>query len=399
MKKIAIIHEWLTSHAGSEKVVEQILQIYPHADLFSLVDFLPASLRHIIQHKPVTTSFIQKLPFAQIHFRSYLPLMPLAVEQFDLSAYDIIISSHHAVAKGVITRPDQLHISYVHTPLRYGWEFQHQYLQQSGLARGLKSLIARVILHYMRLWDVASANRVDYYIANSRYIARRIHKTYRRSAEVIYPPVDLQRFQTNLATPTTPDKNNLDSQQSGRHQSGRHSRDRFYLTVSRFVPYKRVDLTVAAFNELGLPLVIIGDGKSASALKAQAKSNIQFLGKQPDSVVEDHMRRARGFIFPPEEDFGITPVEAQAAGAPVIAYAKGGQAETVIHQKTGLIFPHQTVESLVQSVKQLERSVDQFETDTLQKNAEQFSIAQFQARFETFVNHAWEEFQQSVVPY
>jgi glycosyltransferase involved in cell wall biosynthesis len=375
MKRIAVVHEWLTSHAGSEKVVEQILKIYPNADLYSLVDFLPQELRGFIQHKPVTTSFIQKLPFAQRHFRSYLPLMPMAIEQFDLSQYDVIISSHHAVAKGVLTRPDQLHVSYVHTPLRYGWELQHQYLQQANLKRGIKSALTRAILHYLRLWDVASANRVDYYVANSRYVARRIEKTYRRDAEVIYPPVDTQRFGAAGLTGA--------------------ARDDFYLVVSRFVPYKRVDLAIAAFNQLGLPLIVIGDGDSRKALQKVAAPNIRFLGKQPDSVVEDHMQRCRGLIFPPEEDFGITPVEAQAAGAPVIAYAKGGQAETIIHEHTGLLFPHQTVESLVHSVKRLHSNTDQYESATLKENAERFSIVRFQTQFRNFVENAWVQSKES----
>ncbi|MGC1308262.1 MAG: glycosyltransferase [Phormidesmis sp.] len=375
MRKIAIVHEWFTSHAGSEKVVEQILTLYPQADLYSLVDFLPEPLRHIIQHKPINTSFIQNLPFAAKHFRNYLPLMPIAIEQFDLSNYDLIISSHHAVAKGVLTRPDQLHISYVHTPLRYGWELQHQYLQQADLQSGLKSGLTRATLHYMRLWDVASAPRVDHYLANSRYVARRIQKTYRRSAEVIYPPVDTQRFCLN--------------------GSQAIPREDFYLTVSRCVPYKRVDLTVAAFNELALPLVVIGDAPEDKALRQMGAANIQFLGQQPDSVVEDYMQRCRGFIFPPEEDFGIAPVEAQAAGAPVIAYAKGGQAETVIPKQTGLLFSQQTVESLVQSVKWLHANVDQFESGVLRKNAEKFSVACFQSRFKAFVEQAWEQFQAS----
>ncbi len=371
MNKIAIIHEWLTSHAGSEKVVEQILNIYPHADLYSLVDFLPPNQRSFLQHKSVKTSFIQNLPFAKHSFRNYLPLMPLAIEQFDLSAYDLIISSHHAVAKGVITRPDQLHISYVHTPLRYGWELQHQYLQQAGLTKGIKSGFTRAILHYLRLWDVGSANRVDRYVANSRYVARRIDKTYRRPAEVIYPPVDTQRFRADA------------------------TREEFYLTVSRFVPYKRVDLTIAAFNQLGLPLVMIGDGDSRQAMQQIAKGNIRFLGRQPDSVVEDYMQRCRGFIFPPEEDFGITPVEAQAAGAPVIAYAKGGQAETVVNGKTGLLFANQTPESLVQSVKQMHGQIDRFEPRVLRQNAERFSIDRFKQRFEAFVEQAWRDFDQA----
>lgn len=374
MKKIAIVHEWLTTHAGSEKVVEQMLQVYPHADLYSLVDFLPESLRYFIQHKPVTTSFIQTLPFAKQYFRNYLPLMPLAIEQFDLTGYDLIISSSHAVAKGVRTRPDQLHISYVHTPMRYAWEFQTQYLQQAGLTRGFKSAIARLSLHYLRLWDFASAHRVDRYVANSHYVARRIEKTYRQPAEVIYPPVDTERFRAD------------------------GPRSDFYLVVSRFVPYKRVDLAVAAFSELGLPLVVIGDGNSRKDLMKMAKPNIRFLGQQPDSVVTDYMQRCRGFIFPPEEDFGITPIEAQAAGAPVIAYAKGGQSETVVHQRTGLLFEHQTVDSLVQSVKQMEASVDQFESSQLRVQAETFSIARFQSQFKSYVENAWAQFQEKLSP-
>lgn len=369
MKKVAIVHEWLTTHAGSEKVVEQMLQIYPQADLYSLVDFLPDALRSFIQGKSVNTSFIQNLPFAQKHFRNYLPLMPLAVEQFDLSAYDLIISSSHAVAKGVLTRPDQLHISYVHTPLRYAWELQHQYLQQAGLTRGVKGALSRVIMHYMRMWDLASAHRVDRYLANSHYIARRIAKTYRRTADVIYPPVDTGRFRADCP------------------------REDFYLVVSRFVPYKRVDLAIAAFNQLGLPLVVIGDGPNGKAMRQMAQANIRFLGHQPDSVVADHMQRCRGLIFPPEEDFGITPVEAQAAGAPVIAYAKGGQAETVVNQRTGLLFEHQTVDSLVQSVKQLHDSVNQFLPSVLSAHAEKFSIRRFQLQFERCIETVWAEFQ------
>ena len=385
MKRIAVVHEWLTSHAGSEKVVEQILKVYPHADLYSLVDFLPPDLRGFIQHKPVTTSFIQRLPFAQRHFRSYLPLMPIAIEQFDLSAYDLIISSHHAVAKGVLTRPDQLHISYVHTPLRYGWELQHQYLQQAGLTHGLKSAVTRAILHYLRLWDVASAHRADCYVANSRYVSRRIEKTYRRSAEVIYPPVDTRRFGMPRSRVGEGMQGKADTQ----------AREDFYLVVSRFVPYKRVDLAIAAFNQLGLPLVVIGDGDSSKALRQMAAPNIRFLGKQPDSVVEAHMQRCKALVFPPEEDFGITPVEAQAAGAPVIAYARGGQAETVIHEQTGLLFPHQTVESLVHSVKRLHSSVDQFESATLKENAERFSTERFQRQFKDFVESAWVQFDKN----
>ncbi|NEQ30004.1 MAG: glycosyltransferase family 4 protein [Leptolyngbya sp. SIO4C5] len=367
--KVAIAHEWLASHAGSEKVVEQILQLYPQADLYSLVDFLPDDLRGFIQHKPVTTSFLQKLPLARQKFRQYLPLMPLAVEQFDLSAYDLVISSNHAVAKGVLTRPDQLHISYVHTPIRYAWDLQHQYLQQAGLDRGAKSVLTRLILHYLRLWDVASANRVDRFVANSRYIARRIWRTYRRPAQVIYPPVDVQRFRADFP------------------------REDFYLTVSRFVPYKRVDLTVRAFANLGLPLVVIGDGPQWRQVAAIARAPIRLLGQQPDAVVTDYMQRCRAFIFPAEEDFGITPVEAQAAGAPVIAYGRGGAAETVVPGKTGVLFAEQTAASLAAAVENFEQQRSRFDSQQIRQQAEKFSRERFQQEFQTLVETTYLQFQ------
>ena len=368
--RIAVVHEWLTSHAGSEKVVEQILRLYPEADLFSLVDFLSPEQRHFIGHRSVQTSFLQRLPLAQRAFRQYLPLMPLAVEQFDLSAYDVVISSNHAVAKGVLTAPHQLHVSYVHTPIRYAWDLQHQYLQQAGLERGPKSAITRLILHYLRLWDTASANRVDRFLANSQFIARRIWRAYRRPATVLYPPVDISRF---------------DWQQP---------RDNFYLTVSRFVPYKRVDLTVEAFNQLGLPLVVIGDGSDWQRIKAIAGPNIRLLGKQTDAAVADHMQRCKGFIFPAEEDFGITPVEAQAAGAPVIGFGRGGVAETVLHGKTGVLFPEQTVDSLVQAVKSFEMGMYELNRDNLRRQSEQFSIERFHQEFRACIEQTYTGFMQ-----
>lgn len=368
--RVAVVHEWLASHAGSEKVVEQILQLYPDADLFSLVDFLSPEQRHFIGNRSVTTSFIQRLPFAKRVFRQYLPLMPLAVEQFDLSAYDVVISSNHAVAKGVLTAPHQLHISYVHTPIRYAWDLQHQYLRQAGLDHGPKGAITRLILHYLRLWDTTSANRVDRFVANSQFIAKRIWRAYRRPATVIYPPVDVSRF------------------------DWQHPREEFYLTVSRFVPYKRVDLTVAAFNQLGLPLVVIGDGSDWQRIKAMAGPTIRLLGKQPDAVVTDYMQRCKGFIFPAEEDFGITPVEAQAAGAPVIAFGRGGVAETVIHGKTGVLFAEQTVESLVQAVKSFDMGMYELNRDNLRHQAEQFSIQQFREQFRACIEQTYTGFLQ-----
>lgn len=368
--QIAIAHEWLTTYAGSEKVVEQILAIFPNADIFSLVDFLPPDSRFFIRHKQVNTSFIQKLPFSKKHFRQYLPLMPLAVEQFDLSSYDLVISSNHAVAKGVLTGPEQLHISYVHTPIRYAWELQHQYLQQAGLVRGIKSVLTRFILHYLRLWDVAAANRVDYFIANSHFVARRIWKTYRRRARVIYPPVAVQRFRAD------------------------QPREDFYLVVSRFVPYKRVDLVISAFNQVGLPLVVVGDGSNWSQIQKGAGPHIQLLGSQSDAAVESLMSRCKAFIFPAEEDFGITVVEAQASGAPVIAYGRGGATETVIQGKTGIFFPEQTVNCLIETIRAFEAGQYSFDPKQIRQNAERFSEERFRQEFQAFVEEAWEKFKQ-----
>jgi glycosyltransferase involved in cell wall biosynthesis len=367
--KIAVVHEWLVTYAGSERVCEQMLQLYPDADLFSLVDFLPDDLRFFIQHRPVNTSFLQHLPFANSRFRAYLPLMPLAIEQFDLSPYDVILSSHHAVAKGVITRADQLHISYVHTPIRYAWEMQQQYFQEARL-RGPKAAIAQVILHYLRLWDVASANRVDQFIANSRFVARRIWKTYRRPAKVIYPPVAVDRF------------------------SPVEKREDFYFTLSRFVPYKRVDLVVEAFTKLGLPLVVIGDGSEFRRVAALAGSTVRLLGRQPDDVVRDYMQRCKAFVYPAEEDFGIAMVEAQAAGAPVVAYGRGGAAETVISGKTGILMPEQTVAAVMEAVRSLEAGEVRFHPDDSRQNAERFSPERFRTELEQFINQQWAKFQR-----
>lgn len=368
--RAAVVHEWLVTYAGSERVVEQMLNLYPEADLFSLVDFLESDRRGFIQNKAVTTSFLQKLPFANPHFRNYLPLMPLAIEQFDLSNYDLILSSNHAVAKGVTTRADQLHICYVHTPIRYAWDLQQQYLQGAKLNRGLKSAMTQLVLHYLRLWDVASANRVDHFIANSRYVARRIQKTYRRPAKVIYPPVEVDRFTPN------------------------QEREEFYFVLSRFVPYKRVDLIVEAFTRLGLPLIVVGSGSDRDRLKRIAGPNIAILDHQPEATVVDLMQRCKAFVFAAAEDFGIALVEAQAAGAPVIAYGKGGAVETVIPQVTGLLFPEQTVESLMEAVQMFEQKQFLFDAEKISHHADQFSSERFRQELSTYIDRKWTEFQR-----
>lgn len=373
--KIAIIHDWLTVYGGAERVLENMLAVLPDADLFSLVDFLPADRRDFLGGRRVTTSFVQHLPLARRHYRNYLPLLPLAVEQFDLSAYDVIISSSHAVAKGVLTGPDQLHICMCYSPARYAWDLQHQYLAESGLDRGVKGAIlgppARAILHYIRMWDMRAAAGVDSFIAISRYIARRIRKAYRRDSTVIYPPVDVESFTI------CPDKQD------------------FYFTASRLVPYKRVDLIVDAFAAMpDKQLVVIGDGPDFNKIKARVRPNIRLLGYQPAHVLRDHMQRARAFIFAAEEDFGIVTLEAQACGTPVIAYGKGGSSETVRHGETGIWFAEQNVDSLCRAVATFASIAGQFAPQQLREHALQFAPGRFRQEFGDFVTKEWDAFRR-----
>lgn len=362
--RVAIVHDWLVTYAGAERVLEQMLACFPQADVFSLVDFVED--RKFLHGKRATTSFIQRLPLARKKYRAYLPLMPIAIEQLDLSAYDLVISSSHAVAKGVLTGPDQVHISYVHSPIRYAWDLQHQYLEQSNLTRGLRSIMARAVLHYIRNWDTRTSNAVDHFVANSQFIARRIKKVYHRDSRVIFPPVDVQSFLVG------------------------EDKEDFYLTASRMVPYKKIDLIVEAFSRMpGKRLVVIGDGPEMRAIRAKAGPNIEILGYQPFSVLHDHMRRAKAFVFAAEEDFGIAPVEAQACGTPVIAFGKGGVLETVRElgdpHPTGIFFREQSVPSIVAAVREFEQNAQRFSPHDCRLNAERFSIATFRERFMAFV--------------
>ena len=331
--KVAVVHEWLTSFAGSEKVLELILQLYPQSDLFVLVDFLGDSSREKLACKTITTSFLQKFPFAKRAYRHYLPLMPMAVEQFDLGSYDLVISSSHAVAKGVLTKASQLHICYCHSPMRYAWDLYHDYLRESGLNKGIRSWVVRIILHRLRLWDYRTANGVDVFIANSRYVASRIKKIYGRSSEVIHPGIDTSGFYDEYA-----------------------DRENYYLAASRFVPYKRIDLIIRAFNELPhLKLRIIGGGPDEEKLRKLAKSNVTFLGVVSDLELKKEMQRSQAFLFAAEEDFGILPVEAQACGTPVIAYGKGGALDSVVPDVTGVFFLEQTVQSLKDAINHFQK--------------------------------------------
>ena len=356
--KVAIVHEWFSTYAGSERVVEQLLDVVPQADLFALVDFLADNNRGFIGNRPVTTSFIQKMPWAKKKFRAYLPLMPLAVEQLDVSGYDVVISSNHAVAKGVIIGPDQRHVSYVHSPIRYAWDLQHQYLKEEGLT-GLRGCAARLVLHYLRLWDQSSAARVNTFVANSKYIARRIKNCYQRDAEVIYPPVDVDAFELHEA------------------------KENFYLTASRLVPYKRMPLIAEAFAAMpDRKLVIVGDGSDLDKVKAAAGPNVEVLGYQSTATLRDLMRRAKAFVFAAEEDFGITPVEAMACGTPVIAYGRGGATESVVDGQSGLFFEKQTPASIIDAVQRFEQSSDHYVPTDIRRRAEFFRPERFREQFD-----------------
>ncbi|GKP13220.1 hypothetical protein NUKP2_49120 [Klebsiella quasipneumoniae] len=372
--KVGIVADWFITYAGSEKVVSEFLKVFPNADLYSVVDFLSADNRRKFNDKKIETTFIQKLPRAKKKYQAYLPLMPFAIEQLDVSKQNIVLSSSHAVSKGILTGPDQLHISYVHSPIRYAWDLQHQYLRESGLDHGLKGILAKWILHKMRMWDYRTANGVDHFIANSHFIARRIKKVYGRDADVIYPPVDVDSFTLN------------------------NQKEDFYLTASRMVPYKRIDLIVEAFSHLpNKKLVVIGDGPEMNKIKKKATSNIEILGYQPNEVMVDYMRKAKAFVFAAEEDFGITPVEAQACGTPVIAFGKGGALETVkgldSESPTGIFFGVQDVKSIINSINEFERYGDKITAENCRENSELFSESRFRKEFEAYVMEKWTAFE------
>ena len=368
--KVAIIHDWLITYAGSERVLEQILHLYPNADLYSIVDFIPENQRGFILDKPVITSFIQGLPGAKSRYKSYLPLMPLAIEQFDLSSYDLVISSSHAVAKAVLTGPDQLHISYVHSPMRYAWDLQHEYLKQSNLCNGVKGWLVKYLLHRLRKWDVGTSNRVDVFIANSNFIKRRIEKVYRRDSFVIFPPVSVNSFNVEAV------------------------KDDYYLTASRMVPYKRIDLIVEAFTKIPhKKLKVIGTGPDHEKIKriAQGYPNIELMGYQPFTVLKEHMQKAKGFIFAAEEDFGIAPVEAQACGTPVICYGKGGVLDTVIDNESGVFFKRQSVDALISAIEKFETIT--FDAYKIRNHAQKFSNEIFKKKFKKFVDKSFSTFK------
>jgi glycosyltransferase involved in cell wall biosynthesis len=372
--RIALIHEWLITLGGSELTLAQVRKIFPGADVFALVDKLEDDERSFLDLGRTRTSFLQSVPRIETRYRAMLPLFPAAVRSIDVSAYDIIISSSHAVAKGVRTRRGQLHVCLCYSPMRYAWDLREQYLRESGNDRGARGLLARALLGYLRRWDRANSDDVDSFVAISHYIADRIQRAYGRASTVIYPPVD-----TEFYTP-------------GPAESGRD----YFITASRFVPYKRVDLIAAAFRELpDKRLVIVGAGPDEAKVRAASGSNVELVGHVGRERLRELLRGAAGFVFAAEEDFGIAPVEAQACGTPVIAFGRGGSAETVIdgggEDRTGVLFEEQTAECIAAAVRAF--SAQTFSSVACRVNAERFSEERFRHAFHAHVRDSWADYR------
>jgi glycosyltransferase involved in cell wall biosynthesis len=365
--KVAIVHEWFVNHAGSEKVVEDLLFVFPQASLFALVDFLDESQRSYIGDRQVNTSFIQRLPFARKKFRNYFPLFPVAVEGHDLRDFDLIISSSHMVSKGLICRQDQLHISYVHSPCRFAWDLYHQYLEEAGLRSGLKGIIAQYFLHKLRSWDIISLNRVKFFIANSEYIGKRIQHVYNRSSDVIYPPVDVERFVF------------------------KNQKSDFYFTAGRAVPYKKMDVIVEAFRQMpDKKLIVSVSGKKD--FQIPASPNIEIRTNCPDEEFSLLMASSKAFVFAAEEDFGITMAEALACGTPVIAFGKGGACEIISDGQSGVLFNEQSANSIMESVLRFENHGLAWDAAQISESAKRFSRERFRLEVFNYVKEKWEAF-------
>ncbi len=374
--RVAIVHDWLYTLGGAERVLAAMLRCFPQAELHCLFDLLPQEARRKLGYETSKTSFLQRMPFIATKHRMYLPLMPIAIEQFDLSRYDLIISSSYAVAKGVLTGPDQLHLTYVHSPMRYAWDLQHQYLRESGVSRGPKGALARTLLHHMRLWDTRTANGPDAYMTNSHFVARRIRKIYGREARVIAPPV--------AVPPVCPDV----------------VKQNYFFTASRLVPYKNVHLIVEAFRALPQErLIVAGEGPELPRLRALAGPNVEFVGYRQDAELRAFMASARAFLFAAEEDFGIVPVEAQGEGTPVLALGRGGARETVVTTgpaRTGLFFDSPEPEAIAATVRRFVATEPSFRPQACHENAKRFETRRFEEAFTTFVRQQQLEFGRTL---
>lgn len=374
--RIGCVHEWLTDWGGSEDCLRLMLECYPDAQLYATIDFLSPQDRARLGNRAITTTFLQRAPAVRTRFWNYLPVTGLAVESHDLSAADMVLSSSHAFAKGVLTRAGQLHVSYVYSPMRYAWDLHHQYLRDYKLDRGAKSLLARYLFHRLRIWDRQTSNNVDLFMAISRHVQQRIWRTYRRPSRVVYPPVRTHQFTVG------------------------EQKEDHYVTVSRLVSYKRIDMMLEAFRSMpSRKLIVIGDGPEMPALKSKCPPNVSLIGWQSDEVVGQHLRAAKAFIFAAHEDFGISPVEAQACGTPVIAYGAGGSLETVCDlqrsvRPTGLLFAEQTAASLAEAVEFFASAGSVFDPQVCRGWAEQFSEARFKREFRNCVDEAWTLWQR-----
>lgn len=371
--KVAIVQEWLVTVGGSDKVVKAILDVFPDADIYTLVAKKEVCDELGIPWEKVHTSFIQKMPLGTKKHRAYLPLFPFAIEQFDLRGYDVVISSSHCVAKGVLTKADQLHICYCHSPIRYCWDMYNEYLEESHLDKGFKSWLVRLMLHPIRQFDAIAGSRVDYYISNSDYVGQRIRKTYRRKATTIHPNIDISNFELC------------------------NDKQEYYLASSRLVAYKKIDTIIEAFNMMpDKKLVVIGGGPNLEAYRKLAKDNVTVMGYQPFDVLKEKMQHAKAFVFAADEDFGMIPIEAQSCGTPVIAYGHGGSLETVNGGKTGLFFNEQTPEAIVEAVNKFESMGSQpFAPADCRQWTEGFSEERFKREIKEFVEEKYEEFKKN----
>jgi glycosyltransferase involved in cell wall biosynthesis len=357
--KLAVVHEWLNIYGGSERLLSSVLDLHPSAQVYALIHNKTNLIGTPLEGRSVKTSFLQKIPRVEHLYRGLLPLMPYAIESVNVQHYDVVLSISHAVAHGVKTNKDQIHISYVCTPMRYAWHLQNDYLHLHHLDKPILGTAARLTLNLLRRWDRESASRANHLLAISSWTAQKIKQAWGRESEVIYPPVEVTRFEPAQA------------------------RDDFYLHVSRLVPYKMTAEIIHAFNELGLPLVIVGDGSEMNHLQKLAKNNIKLLGYQPDDVVADLMNRAKAFVYMAVEDFGIAMVEAQAAGCPIIAYGKGGAAEIVQDGETGILFQEQSSRSLIEAVLRFKKT--NFSSRASRENSLRFSSKRFQEEFQRYM--------------
>lgn len=365
--KIAIVCDWLTNMGGAEKVILALHQLFPKAPIYTSI-YNPARMEGF-ERAVIHTSYLQRMPWAKNKHQLYLGLMPSVFEQFDLNGYDIVISSSHSCAKGIITKPETLHVCYCHSPMRYAWENSHAYIREYEIHPLIRK-IAPLFMHNIRMWDRLSADRVDNFIANSKHVQNRIHKYYRRTSSVVCPFVDSQKYKVGT------------------------KRDNFYLAVGRLTPYKRFDLIIDVFNKLGLPLKIVGTGVSYKKLAQSANANIEFLGRVGDEHLRELYAKAKAYIFPQVEDFGITPIEAMASGCPVIAYGKGGALETVAEKKTGIFFQEQNPTSLQGAIEKFETM--KFDPLAIRAHAETFDKKIFNEKILDFLEKKWETWQKEM---